>query len=149
MKVTGIDTFLVKSLGRPWMYCAVRTDEGITGYSGVRRGRSGEGLAGSCRRSFAPYHRQGPSKRRAALHEHGALITLSVWRCYLDGYRGHRAGALGCQRQRRWAFPFTSLLVVPRARSRRCTGPTLCPSSQRTTRPWAGSRSATTTTLRH
>ena len=46
MKVTGIDTFLVKSLGRPWMYCAVRTDEGITGYSEFGVGDLTKGLTG-------------------------------------------------------------------------------------------------------
>ena len=46
MKVTGIDTFLVKSLGRPWMYCAVRTDEGITGYSEFGVGDLAKGLQG-------------------------------------------------------------------------------------------------------
>ena len=46
MKVTGIDTFLVKSLGRPWMYCAVRTDEGITGYSEFGVGDLAKGLTG-------------------------------------------------------------------------------------------------------
>ncbi len=46
MKVTGIDTFLVKSLTRPWLYCAVRTDEGITGYSEFGVGDLAKGLTG-------------------------------------------------------------------------------------------------------
>ena len=46
MKVTGIDTFLVKSLARPWLYCAVRTDEGITGYSEFGVGDLAKGLQG-------------------------------------------------------------------------------------------------------
>jgi L-alanine-DL-glutamate epimerase-like enolase superfamily enzyme len=33
MKITAIDTFVVDGGMRPWLYCAVRTDEGITGYS--------------------------------------------------------------------------------------------------------------------
>ena len=34
MKITAIENFLVKGLGaNPWLYCAIRTDAGITGYS--------------------------------------------------------------------------------------------------------------------
>jgi galactonate dehydratase len=36
MKITAIDTFVVDTgftPARPWLYCAVRTDEGLTGYS--------------------------------------------------------------------------------------------------------------------
>ena len=46
MKVTAIDTFAVKSFGRPWLYCAVRTDEGITGYSEFGVGDLLKGLTG-------------------------------------------------------------------------------------------------------
>ena len=46
MKVTSIEVFPVKSLGRPWLYCAVRTDEGITGYSEFGVGDLAKGLAG-------------------------------------------------------------------------------------------------------
>ncbi|NQW17305.1 MAG: mandelate racemase/muconate lactonizing enzyme family protein [Chloroflexi bacterium] len=33
MKITGVETFVVDGGMRPWMYCAIRTDAGITGYS--------------------------------------------------------------------------------------------------------------------
>ena len=33
MKITAIETFVVDGGMRPWLYCAVRTDQGITGYS--------------------------------------------------------------------------------------------------------------------
>ena len=46
MKVTSIEVFPVKSLTRPWLYCAVRTDEGITGYSEFGVGDLAKGLAG-------------------------------------------------------------------------------------------------------
>ena len=46
MKVTAIEVFPVKSLGRPWLYCAVRTDEGITGYSEFGVGDLAKGLTG-------------------------------------------------------------------------------------------------------
>ena len=46
MKVTAIEGFPVKSLGRPWLYCAVRTDEGITGYSEFGTGDLAKGLKG-------------------------------------------------------------------------------------------------------
>jgi len=46
LKVIAIDTFAVKSFGRPWLYCAVRTDEGITGYSEFGVGDLLKGLTG-------------------------------------------------------------------------------------------------------
>ena len=45
MKITAIDNFLVKSFGAsPWLYCAVRTDAGITGYSEYGTGAFAKGL---------------------------------------------------------------------------------------------------------
>jgi L-alanine-DL-glutamate epimerase-like enolase superfamily enzyme len=49
MKITGIETFAVSNgfnPPRPWLFCAVRTDEGLTGYSefgsdGLTRGLIG------------------------------------------------------------------------------------------------------------
>jgi L-alanine-DL-glutamate epimerase-like enolase superfamily enzyme len=49
MKVTAIETFVVNTgfkRPRPWHFCAVRTDEGLTGYSefgseGITRGLVG------------------------------------------------------------------------------------------------------------
>ena len=49
MKITGIETFAVDTgftPSRPWLYCTVRTDEGLTGYSefgssGITRGLVG------------------------------------------------------------------------------------------------------------
>lgn len=46
MKVVAIEVIPVKSLGRPWLYCAVRTDEGITGYSEFGVGDLLKGLTG-------------------------------------------------------------------------------------------------------
>ena len=47
MKITGIDTFPVKSGGwGAWLFCAVRTDEGITGYSQFGEGKMAHGLPG-------------------------------------------------------------------------------------------------------
>ena len=46
MKVTAIETFAVKSLSRPWLYCAIRTDEGITGYSEFGVGDLAKGMQG-------------------------------------------------------------------------------------------------------
>jgi L-alanine-DL-glutamate epimerase-like enolase superfamily enzyme len=41
MKITDIETFVV-STGfrppRPWLFCAVRTDAGVTGYSEIKDG---------------------------------------------------------------------------------------------------------------
>ena len=49
MKITAIETFVVTTgfkPPRPWLFCAVRTDEGVTGYSefgsdGITRGLVG------------------------------------------------------------------------------------------------------------
>ena len=47
MKITGIDNFLVRNIGRgPWLFLAVRTDEGITGYSEYGSGTLYRGLPG-------------------------------------------------------------------------------------------------------
>jgi len=52
MKITAIETFVVNTgfkPARPWHFCAIRTDEGLTGYSefgseGLTRGLVGLGL---------------------------------------------------------------------------------------------------------
>ena len=45
MKITAIENFAVKGLGaNPWLYCAIRTDEGITGYSEYGMGSFARGL---------------------------------------------------------------------------------------------------------
>ncbi|MDA1257599.1 MAG: mandelate racemase/muconate lactonizing enzyme family protein [Chloroflexi bacterium] len=47
MKITAIDTFAVKSGGwGAWLFCAVRTDEGVTGYSQFGEGQFWRGLPG-------------------------------------------------------------------------------------------------------
>jgi L-alanine-DL-glutamate epimerase-like enolase superfamily enzyme len=46
MKVTGIDTFVVDGGLRPWLFCAVRTDDGITGYGEFGTGIFPRGLPG-------------------------------------------------------------------------------------------------------
>ena len=47
MKITAIDTFAVKSGGwGAWLFCAVRTDDGITGYSQFGEGKLWRGLTG-------------------------------------------------------------------------------------------------------
>ncbi len=50
MKITAIETFAVKGVGwHPWLFCAVRTDEGITGYSEFGEGYLALGLPGLVR----------------------------------------------------------------------------------------------------
>lgn len=50
MKITGIETFVVRTGGyRPWLFCAVRTDSGITGYSEFGNGFLRYGLPGIVR----------------------------------------------------------------------------------------------------
>ena len=45
MKITAIENFLVDNGGRgPWLFCAVRTDSGITGYGEYGQGSLYRGL---------------------------------------------------------------------------------------------------------
>jgi len=46
LKVTAIETFAVKGLNSPLLFCAIRTDEGITGYSEFGEGRLANGIRG-------------------------------------------------------------------------------------------------------
>ena len=47
MKITAIDTFAVRTDAiHPWMFCAIRTDEGLTGYSEFGDGQQPRGLLG-------------------------------------------------------------------------------------------------------
>ena len=47
MKIRAIETFLVRNIGRgPWLFCAIRTDEGITGYGEYGSGTLYRGLPG-------------------------------------------------------------------------------------------------------
>ena len=46
MKITSVETFVVKALAGPWVFCAVRTDEGITGYGEVGSGPNPRGVVG-------------------------------------------------------------------------------------------------------
>lgn len=45
MKITAIETFVVDAGWRPWIFVAVRTDEGITGYGECSDGRNPYGIA--------------------------------------------------------------------------------------------------------
>ena len=47
MKITEIETFVVDAGWRPWQFCAVRTDEGITGYGEMSDGRNPYGVIGT------------------------------------------------------------------------------------------------------
>lgn len=46
MKVTSVEAVAVQGLASPWMFCIIRTDEGITGYSEFGDGAIANGLAG-------------------------------------------------------------------------------------------------------
>ncbi len=46
MKVASVEAVAVKGLASPWMFCIIRTDEGITGYSEFGDGNVAHGLAG-------------------------------------------------------------------------------------------------------
>lgn len=46
MKITAVETFVVKGNFAPWVFCAVRTDEGLTGYGEFGEGRVWRGMRG-------------------------------------------------------------------------------------------------------
>ncbi len=46
MKVTAVETIAVRAMSRPWLYCAIRTDAGITGYSEFGDSRLIKGMRG-------------------------------------------------------------------------------------------------------
>lgn len=46
MKVTSVEAVAVEGLQAPWMFCILRTDEGITGYSEFGEGIVASGMAG-------------------------------------------------------------------------------------------------------
>ncbi len=80
MKVTAVETFAVDGGGGPWLFCAVRTDEGITGYSEFGTGAILKGTQG--------------------LVEDLAPIVIgkdpaTVERLYMDMYRITRAAPWG------------------------------------------------------
>ena len=39
MKITAVETFIVKGNFAPWVYCALRTEEGLTRYAEFGEGR--------------------------------------------------------------------------------------------------------------
>ena len=53
MRITEIETFVVDAGWRPWQFCAVRTDEGITGYGEMSDGRNPYGIVGTVK-DFEP-----------------------------------------------------------------------------------------------
>ena len=49
MKITEVDTFIVNGGWRPWLFVAIRTDAGITGYGECSDMRNPYGIAGAIR----------------------------------------------------------------------------------------------------
>lgn len=47
MHITDIETFVIDAGWRPWQFCAVRTDTGITGYGEMSDGRNPYGIVGT------------------------------------------------------------------------------------------------------
>jgi galactonate dehydratase len=83
MKITGIETFVVDTgfrPTRPWLFCAIRTDDGITGYSEFGCDGITRGLVGLVQDLGQRLVGQDPS----AVDKH-----------YIDLYRGVRQSAYG------------------------------------------------------
>ncbi len=83
MKITKIEVFPVDSGFNPpriWLFCAVRTDEGITGYSEFGNSGVTNGMIGLVKDLAAPLLGKDPT---------------SVEKLYTDMYRGHRAEPYG------------------------------------------------------
>ncbi|MEX0763170.1 MAG: mandelate racemase/muconate lactonizing enzyme family protein [Dehalococcoidia bacterium] len=49
MKITSVETIVTRGLSRPWLFCVIRTDEGVTGYSEFGNGYIPHGLVGLVR----------------------------------------------------------------------------------------------------
>ena len=49
MKVTSVEAVAVEGLAAPWLFCIIRTDEGLTGYSEFGEGRLANGMVGLVR----------------------------------------------------------------------------------------------------
>jgi L-alanine-DL-glutamate epimerase-like enolase superfamily enzyme len=86
LKITGIDVFPVDSGFNPpriWLFCAVRTDEGITGYSEFGNSGVTNGMIGLVKDLAGPLIGKDPT---------------AAEKLYVDMYRRHRAephGATG------------------------------------------------------
>lgn len=80
MKVTDIETFVVDGGTRPWMFCAVRTDEGITGYSEFGESAFTHGMPGLVQDLSPLILRKDPR---------------AVEKLYMDMYRATRAAPHG------------------------------------------------------
>ncbi len=87
MKITAIETFVV-STGfkppRPWLFCAIRTDEGLTGYSEFGSDGITHGLVGLVRDLGARLIGKDPT----AVEKH-----------YVDMYRATRQASFGATQQ--------------------------------------------------
>ncbi len=46
MKITDIEVIVTKGIGKPWVFCIIQTDDGITGFSEFGLGALPNGLAG-------------------------------------------------------------------------------------------------------
>ena len=98
MKITGIENFAVRGLGRaPWLFCAIRTDEGITGYSEYGTGAVLARAAGTRRGSGGVADRSGSAAGGQAVHGYVPAHALGFGRGDGDGDSGNRAGAVGHQ----------------------------------------------------
>ncbi len=86
MKITSIEVLPVDSGFKPpriWLFCAIRTDEGITGYSEFGNSGITNGMVGLVKDLIAPLIGKNPT---------------AVEKLYMDMYRRHRAephGATG------------------------------------------------------
>ena len=65
MKITGIDTFVVDAGWRPWLFVAVRTDEGLTGYGECSDGKMPYSVAGTVKEFEAILLDQDPIPAQA------------------------------------------------------------------------------------
>ena len=87
MKITGIETFVVNTgftPHRPWHFCAIRTDDGITGYSEFGSEGLTRGLVGLVQDLGARLIGKDPTQ---------------VERHYIDLYRAVRQASFGATQQ--------------------------------------------------
>ena len=103
MKITDVEIFVVDGGRRPWLFSAVRTDEGITGYGEFGSGVAAHSLVGLVEDLKPMIIGQDPEAVEKPLLRPLPCPARHTWWNRPDGHRRHRARLLGHQGQGAWS----------------------------------------------